>query len=176
KEERTRNEDEAFPGKTVISPALSSSVSSDDVSLTQGTISQKTCQVAQILHLPLSGALRRVVADYGSDESLSLLGEADAAREWIEDRHRNRKGHAMTPAFFRRWLGREQANIQARQQAHHQDRTSQTFTTSSARTARRSTPSAPPEDPYAAFVERRVRELAAEDSMRAASQKGAVVG
>ncbi|MBO0780205.1 MAG: hypothetical protein J2P37_15380 [Ktedonobacteraceae bacterium] len=178
KEERRRNEveDEAFPGKVVTSLAPSSSVSSDDVSLTQGAISQKTRQVAQILHLPLSGALRRVVADYGSDESLSLLGEADAAREWIEDRHRNRKGQAMTPAFFRRWLGREQANIQARQRAHHQDHTSRTPTTSLASTTRRSAMSTPPEDPYAAFIERRVQEVkATAAARRAAAEQEAIV-
>ena len=35
------------------------------------------------------------------------LGEADAAREWIEDPRRNRKRKQLTPAFFRCWLKRE---------------------------------------------------------------------
>jgi len=35
------------------------------------------------------------------------LGEADAAREYIDDVRRNRHGQRMSPAFFRRWLRRE---------------------------------------------------------------------
>ncbi|MBO0779361.1 MAG: hypothetical protein J2P37_11085 [Ktedonobacteraceae bacterium] len=174
KEERKRNEDEALPGTAV--PALASPlrVGSDDGSLTQGTLLQKTHQVAQILQLPMSEALMRVIIDYGSDESLSLLGEADAAHEWIEDRHRNGKGQVMTPTFFRRWLGRERASMQAYQQLHLQEHTSRT-SLSMARVARRRAAPAPSEDPYAAFVERRVRELAAEDSKREAQQKGVAV-
>ncbi|MGZ3646560.1 MAG: hypothetical protein ACXVCM_22245 [Ktedonobacteraceae bacterium] len=72
-----------------------------------------TKQVATILHLPVNDRLQRVVADYLDDSSLSLLGEADAAREWIEDPGRNRKRVPLTPAFFRRWLKREH------EAAHH---------------------------------------------------------
>ena len=60
-----------------------------------------------ILNLPVTERLQRVVADYLDDSSLSLLGEADAAREWIEDPRRNRKRKQLTPAFFRCWLKRE---------------------------------------------------------------------
>jgi hypothetical protein len=66
-----------------------------------------TKQVAAILNLPVNDRLQRVVADYLDDPSLSLLGEADAAREWIEDPGRNRKRKQLTPAFFRCWLKRE---------------------------------------------------------------------
>jgi hypothetical protein len=54
-----------------------------------------------------SRGLQRVVADYLGDSSLSLLGEADAARDWIDDPRRNRKRVPLTPVFFRRWLKRE---------------------------------------------------------------------
>lgn len=40
--------------------------------------------------------------------SLALLGEADAARKWIEDATCNRQHKPMSVAFFRRWLKREQ--------------------------------------------------------------------
>jgi hypothetical protein len=66
-----------------------------------------TKQVAAILNIPMTEGLQRVVADYLGDTSLSLLGEADAAREWIEDPRRNLKRKQLTPAFFRCWLKRE---------------------------------------------------------------------
>ena len=67
-----------------------------------------TQQLATILRVPASEALTRLVAEYATIGSLALLGQADAAREWIDDRARNRHGHAMTVGFFRRWLQREQ--------------------------------------------------------------------
>jgi hypothetical protein len=66
-----------------------------------------TKQIAEILDLSVTETLQRVVADFLNDPSLSLLGEADAAREWIEDPRRNRKRKQLTPAFFRCWLKRE---------------------------------------------------------------------
>ncbi len=68
---------------------------------------EATKQVAGILKLPVTDDLARVVADYLARPGLSLLGEADAAAEWIGDPKRNRKRQPMTPAFFRRWLKRE---------------------------------------------------------------------
>jgi hypothetical protein len=68
---------------------------------------EATQQVAAILKIAVTDGLARVVADYLGNPSLSLLGEADAAREWIEDPRRNRKRQPLTPAFFRRWLKRE---------------------------------------------------------------------
>jgi hypothetical protein len=68
---------------------------------------EATYQVAAILNVPVTDGLVRVVDDYLGDSSLSLLGEADAAREWIDDPRRNRKRKPLTPVFFRRWLKRE---------------------------------------------------------------------
>lgn len=74
-----------------------------------------TRHTARILKLAVSDALTRVVAEYIALPGLSLLGEADAAREWIEDRRRNRQHKRMTPAFFRGWLKREQEALRQRQ-------------------------------------------------------------
>jgi hypothetical protein len=52
-------------------------------------------------------ALTRLVAAYASLPGLSLLGEAEAAREWIDDPARNRASKLLTVAFFRHWLKRE---------------------------------------------------------------------
>ncbi len=72
-------------------------------------------QVAQILKIPVTDALTRIIAEYESHQGLSLSGEADAAREWIDDRRRNTKQQRMSPAFFRRWLKREVEASQQRQ-------------------------------------------------------------
>ncbi len=74
---------------------------------TEQRIEQTASQLAHILKVTANPALRRIVEEYLDDPLLSLLGEADAAREYIDDRQRNRKGQRMTPAFFRRWLKRE---------------------------------------------------------------------
>ena len=74
-------------------------------------------QVASILKLTENEALARIVEEYMCDPALSLLGEADAAREYIDDRQRNRHGTRMTPAFFRRWLKREHDQSLQRQSA-----------------------------------------------------------
>ena len=72
-----------------------------------------TSQVATILQLPVSPALRRVVADFLGYSNLSLPGEADAAREYIDNPQRNHRGKAMTPAFYRSWLKRERDQAKA---------------------------------------------------------------
>ena len=74
-----------------------------------------TNQIAQILRLDVSPALTRIVEEYRVDTTISLCGEADAAREWIENPRRNRTGQTMTPAFFRRWLKREREEVLSRQ-------------------------------------------------------------
>ena len=76
-------------------------------------------QVAEILRLPASDALLRIVGDYQHDPLVPLLGEADAAREYIDDPRRNRKGQRMSPAFFRRWLRREHEDAERRQSQRH---------------------------------------------------------
>jgi hypothetical protein len=78
-----------------------------------------TQEAAAILHLPVSDALIRIVQDYQHDPLLHLLGEADAAREYIDDPRRNHKGQRMSPAFFRRWLRREHEDAERRQCQRH---------------------------------------------------------
>lgn len=72
-------------------------------------------EVAIILHLNVDDALMHIVQDYQDDPLLHLVGEADSAREYIDDPRRNRHGQRMTPAFFRRWLKREHEDAQHRQ-------------------------------------------------------------
>lgn len=74
-----------------------------------------TRHIASILKLPVTEALTRLVEEYASSASLSLSGEADAAREWIDDPRRNTKGKRMSPAFFRNWLKRTQEALDSRQ-------------------------------------------------------------
>ena len=74
-------------------------------------------QVAGILKIPQNAVLARLIAEYLPDQTLSVIGEADAAREWIDDPRRNKKKQRMTPAFFRRWLKREQASVLQRRQS-----------------------------------------------------------
>jgi hypothetical protein len=71
-------------------------------------------QVAGILRLPVTDALKRLVVEYASLPGLSLLGEADAAREWIQDAGRNKGRKSLTVAFFRSWLKRESEAIEQR--------------------------------------------------------------
>ncbi|HEU5375293.1 MAG TPA: hypothetical protein VFV38_07630 [Ktedonobacteraceae bacterium] len=96
--------DASEAGRSVSSPSLPSS---------DGPVHQ----VAEILRLPVSGALTRLVTEYTTFGSLALLGEADAAREWIDDGARNRSKKRMTVAFFRRWLKREQEMAERRHTA-----------------------------------------------------------
>jgi hypothetical protein len=77
-------------------------------------------QAARILRLPPDDVLTRLVVEYAAIPGLSLPGEADAAREWIDDPQRNKKRRRMSPAFFRNWLKREQDAIERRQIALQQ--------------------------------------------------------
>jgi hypothetical protein len=81
-----------------------------DVVEDQAATRARTSEIATILKLPITEALTRVVQEFGKDPTLSLLGEADAAREWINDRKHNQKQQTMSPAFFRRWLKRERGD------------------------------------------------------------------
>lgn len=74
-----------------------------------------TQQVARILTLTATDALMRLVAEYEAIPGLSLPGEADAAREWIDDPRRNRQRKRMSLSFFRNWLKREKDAIDRRQ-------------------------------------------------------------
>jgi hypothetical protein len=75
-------------------------------------------QVARILQLPITEALTHVVTEYSALGEFALLGEADAAREWIDDPKRNQNQKPMTVAFFRRWLKREQESSEQRRAGH----------------------------------------------------------
>jgi hypothetical protein len=90
------------------------------VSLSSTEMHTLTQQIAHILTLPVTEALTRLVAEHAQVPSLSLPGEADAAREWIDDPRRNKKHRRMSPAFFRNWLKREQDATQRRQIALQQ--------------------------------------------------------
>jgi len=105
-EEKTPPSD-ALPSNVVPFPT---STSGDGDGVSDEHREQVTVQVAAILTLPVTPALRRVVHEFIHDSALSLLSEADAAREYIESPTRNKQGTAMTPAFFRRWLKRERGD------------------------------------------------------------------
>ncbi len=119
--ESSSNEEAPSPGKVVPFPLpRDSTANADGLMPNQGMISdagQTTLaqQVAHILRLPVSEALLRLVADYAPQASLSVLGEADAAREWIDDPRRNKQRKRMSPAFFRAWLKREMEAVERRQ-------------------------------------------------------------
>jgi len=66
-----------------------------------------TSELAQVLHVPVTSALVRLVAEFQHAPGLSLLGEANAARAWVDDqRNKRKKQTPMTLPFFRRWLQR----------------------------------------------------------------------
>lgn len=71
-------------------------------------------QVARILMLPTTDALLRLVDEYATLPGLSLVGEADAAREWIDDHRRNPQRKRMSLTFFRNWLKRERDAMEHR--------------------------------------------------------------
>jgi hypothetical protein len=95
------------PPNIVPFPAAHADAADEKTNHIDKAVLEATQQVAAILKVAVTDGLARVVADYLGNPSLSLLGEADAAREWIEDPRRNRKRQQLTPAFFRRWLKRE---------------------------------------------------------------------
>ncbi len=116
-QEKERKE-ELLPSNVVAFPT--SHMSDDDNEICM----KVTKQVAPILKLPVNDALQRIIVEYSGMPTLSLVGEADAAREWIDDRKRNPTGKHMTLAFFRRWLQREQeAALQREAQRQHQSAT-----------------------------------------------------
>ncbi len=110
KEEEREGEEEGPPNITFLAPTSGGTITA----VSQQQVTEATQRVARILKLATSEALARVVAEYLPDPALSVLGEADAAREWIDDPRRNRKRKRMTPSFFRRWLQREQVDNRER--------------------------------------------------------------
>jgi hypothetical protein len=168
KEKTSEVEEHAAPPPNVVPFPAARDDDDDPVSALSdqsAPIREATQQVASILHLPASEGLARIVADYLPSPGLSLVGEADAAREWVDDPMRNRKGQRMSLAFFRRWLQREveAANIRKHSRASP-GAASRTSSWSQARTG--TTGAGPPAesgeespDPYAAFVKRRAAEV-----------------
>ena len=102
-----RIEDEEAQPPPNVTPFPAARAANAAVVCSEQVVEEATKQVAALLKLPLRDDLARVVADYLGHPGLSLLGEADAAMEWIDDPTRNRRKQRMTPAFFRRWLKRE---------------------------------------------------------------------
>ncbi|HVB20667.1 MAG TPA: hypothetical protein VNG51_01800 [Ktedonobacteraceae bacterium] len=179
-EEENRREEEAEaepPSNVVTFPGTAHGDSTTNtVALSFREVKEVTTQVARILKLTVTEALTRVVADYAGDPALSLLGEADAAREYIENPRRNRHAQRMTPAFFRRWLKREHEETLRRRQSPSSPGQQATGTDGPAGLL--SSGNAPPggtpaiTDPYQAFVARRVQETQG----TLAAPKGAVHG
>jgi hypothetical protein len=163
---RIEVEEEAAPPNVVPFPATRDD---DDAVSSRSDVSEPlqeaTQQVAAILHLPASEGLARIVAEYQEAPGLSLVGEADAAREWVDDPMRNRKGQRMSLAFFRRWLQRE---VEAADMRKHSRASLGTASASTRWREKRTgtTGSGPPgdstqagDDPYTAFVNRRAAEV-----------------
>jgi hypothetical protein len=111
----SEDEGHAPQGNVVVFPTPPSSPNDSDNS--EGNKKTSLLQeTASILRLKETDALARIVQEYQADPAISLLGEADSAREWIDDPRRNTKRRSMSVAFFRRWLKREKA-----QQATHRE-------------------------------------------------------
>ncbi len=100
-------DEEAQPPPNVVPFPAARGDAADAALFSENSVEEAARQVAAILALPLTDDLRRVVRDYLGRPGLSLLGEADAAMEWIGNPTRNQRQQRMTPAFFRRWLKRE---------------------------------------------------------------------
>jgi len=116
-EREEEGEGEGNPPKVIAFPvAHTNSIDTTDTrSLTDNEVEQVAQEVASILKLPVDNALKRVARDYVRDPWLNFYGEADAAREWIEDALRNPTRKCMSPAWFRTWLKREHEQALARQ-------------------------------------------------------------
>src|SRR5579859_3028282 len=162
-EQRSQESGDVVPDNVVAFPAFSAGDSGASVQAPKA-LREKTQQVASILKLPVDDALLRIVEEYGADPALSVLGEADAAREWIENPRRNQKGQRMSPAFFRRWLKREQETLQMRKE--QQQRATGAMGYNTTKSEPRSTLNAPQGeakpaavDQYAEYIQRREREV-----------------
>ncbi len=110
------------------------------------------------------------MGEFLGDPAISLLGEADAAREWIDNQRRNQKKQAMTPAFFRRWLKRERGeyasaehpSARAHAVASHQLATG----TTGRPQASSSTSQGDGGDAYETFLQRRLQEVNSRSTQR----------
>jgi hypothetical protein len=163
-EKRIEEEDEGQPPPNIVTFPAARDDADNTSSYPSEQILEATKQVAAILKLSSSDALTRVIADYIDDPSISLLGEADTAREWIEDPERNCKHQRLTPAFFRRWLKREQASSQ-RSHTHSLSPPGSRTSLPGAADQHVANGAGPPgstnatENPYHLYVEQRARAL-----------------
>lgn len=168
-DEEKRNEGEGdSPPNIITFPATPIGV---DAAYTNSSVRilEVTQQVATILNLTVTDALTRIVEEYLDDPSVSLLGDADAAREWIDDPQRNRRGQRLTPAYFRRWLRREREAYEKRHESIESGQQRATGTLGSGarlKTAnlssavgRSSVPPCQSQDPYQAYVAHRLQQV-----------------
>jgi hypothetical protein len=168
------DEGEAQPPPNIVPfPAARADAADADPLFAETKVLEVTTQVAKILKVPVTDGLQRVVADYLGDSSLSLLGEADAAREWIDDPRRNRKRKPLTPVFFRCWLKREHEAAQHgyappgvfAQETSHETRPSPVHSGSTIANGigppgmQVIAPAVHTENPYQAFVRTRAQEV-----------------
>jgi hypothetical protein len=157
-------EDEGQPPPNVVTFPAARDAADSAISNPSEQILGATKQVAAILKLSPTDALARVVADFIHDPGISLFGEADAAREWIEDPERNRKRQRLSPAFFRRWLKREQESYQ-RSHTHSLSPPGSDRSMPASADQQVVNGAGPPgsantaDNPYHAFVEQRARTL-----------------
>jgi hypothetical protein len=103
---RTEGEDEDAPHNILPFPAIGVGVSSS----AHEHLEVATNKIAQTLQLPVTEALTQIVQEFLGTSTLSLVGEAIEAREWIDDPGRNHSHKQMSLAFFRRWLKRERGD------------------------------------------------------------------
>jgi hypothetical protein len=174
-EQKSEGEDEPVKLRIVPFPPATHTDGGTDPLSPQQQIIEYTKQIAQILRLDVSPALMRIVEEYRLDAAISLCGEADAAREWIENPRRNRAGQTMTPAFFRRWLKREREDILSRQAQRLQVTGSTGMVSTSSPFSREIqgvTNATTVPDPYQEYIERREREVLEQLSVHEAASGG----
>jgi hypothetical protein len=116
-EEEDEGEREHYPPTNVVTFPTSPRDDDGDEQKKRNIPERELTQVARILRLPPDEALLRIVQDYRASPGLSLLGEADSARAWIDDPRRNKSRKNMTVGFFRNWLKRECESRKLRQEA-----------------------------------------------------------
>ncbi len=176
-EQKREGEDERVKLRIVPFPSTTLADTGTDLLSSQQQIIECTNQIAQILRLDVSPALTRIVEEYRTETTISLYGEADAAREWIANPRRNRTGQTITPAFFRRWLKREREEMLSRQAQRLQatGTTGREFPSSPTyHETHNPTNAASISDPYQEYIERREREVLEQLSAHEAASEGSI--
>jgi hypothetical protein len=122
---------------------------------------EETTRVASLLGLPLSTQLETIVDEFGHAPTISLVGEAIEARAWIDDHRRNGKRQQMTPAFFRRWLKRACGEYSASAPGSPPARRPGSKEQHTPAAPAAMSPQQDADDPYQAYVARRLAEVKA---------------